>query len=177
MGMRAILLWLGILWGALSPGGAAWATAQAPDLIRYEGEECLLFSEPLNAFWKPGNPRPTFVPTNTANWRGYTASWEIAEGVLYLIEIRGQIGKPDGTLSQATLAELFPGHTGKVEAVWFTGTLRVPWGKRLHFTRAGYGAIYEKELVIRVERGRVVGSPVVGTSTQGGGLPPAHERP
>jgi hypothetical protein len=171
MSVRMLAAMLGILWGALMPGSGAWATPQAPDLILYEGEERLLYSEPLDSFWGPGNPRPTFVPTHTANWRGYTASWEIVEGRLYLTGIQGRIGKPDGTLSEAGLAMLFPGAAGKVEAVWFTGTLRIPWGNRLHFTRAGYGAIYEKEFVIRVEKGRVVGSPVVGNPTQGGGLP------
>jgi hypothetical protein len=171
MRMRTLAVWLGILWGALAFGGSAWATAQIPDELVYEGEKCMLFSEPLESYWGPGNPRPRFVPPHTANWRGYRASWEIAEGMLYLTGLRGQVGNPDGTLSQVTLAEIFPGNTGRVEAVWFTGTLRVPQGKQIRYTHMGYESMYERDLLIRLERGKVLSTSVIDNTTRGGGAP------
>lgn len=178
MSVRTLLIWLGVVWGALACG-SAWATAQIPDALLYEGEKVWLFSEPLESLWGPGNPRPRFVPPHTANWRGYEAAWEIAEGRLYLTDFRGQVATPGGPLSQVTLTDLFPGSTGRVEAMWFTGTLRIPQGRQLQYIHMGYESLYERELLIRVERGKVVGTSVIDNTTRGGGRvgPPKPETP
>jgi len=50
--------------------------------------------------------------------------------------------------------------TEPVLADWFTGVLRVPRGEMLAYVDMGFGSVYEEELHIHVERGRVTGTRV-----------------
>lgn len=77
---------------------------------------------------------------STACWRGYIGTWEIKDECFYLVQVEGAfkvIGEP-------------------ILAEWFTGALRIPRGEQLHYVHMGFGSIYEEELHIRVEHGRVV---------------------
>ena len=143
---------------------AALATTQFSDILYLNGQKHSLDSLPLEPYYGPGNPRPKFRAPNTATWRGYIATWEIEEGVLYLKAIRawtdqGEVGLP----------ALFPGQKAPVAATWFTGKLKVPQGKVLKL--AVPHPIYEKYLMITVEKGRVVSQEVVdnpgGTQSPG----------
>src|SRR5690606_22127745 len=63
----------------------ALATAQIPDRILIDGQDYALNTNPLTprlvaSGWLP--PKEAMV--SSANWRGYTASWEIADGQLML---------------------------------------------------------------------------------------------
>lgn len=63
----------------------ALATAQIPDRIRIDGQDYALNTNPLTprlaaSGWKP----PEEAMVSSANWRGYTASWEITDGKLVL---------------------------------------------------------------------------------------------
>lgn len=148
-------------------------TAQAPDSIFYKGEFYPLASEPLADCWAHRQrPRPHFAPINTACWRGYIAGWEIRDGRLYLIDIRGTLAAPatddegfppsaDAAEVPATLDRLFPGEPPPILADWFTGTLNVRQGEMLHYVHMGYGSVFEKTLHIDVVEGRVVAERVV----------------
>jgi hypothetical protein len=50
---------------------------------------------------------------------------------------------------------------GKVKANWFSGDLRLPEGKLLQYVHMGYGSVYERELTLSVESGRVTKESVV----------------
>lgn len=152
-----------VVLGLLAPQ-AALATTQFPDLIYLEGQKYSLFSLPLEQYYGPGNPRPKFRAPNTALWRGYIGIWEIKGGVLYLKDIQawtqqGEVG----------LEALFPGQKGPVAATWFTGKLRVPQGKVLKPYVPH--PIYEKYLMITVEKGRVVSQEIIDNP---GGQPPGR---
>ena len=132
----------------------ALATTQCSDILYLNGQQHSLESLPLEQYYGPGNPRPKFRAPNTATWRGYIATWEIDRGALQLKTIRawtdhGEVG----------LAALFPGRKGSVPATWFTGKLKVPQGKILKVS-VPY-PIYEKYLMISVEKGRVLNQEVV----------------
>ena len=153
LSLKIMIAVLGVL-GFLVPE-AALATTQFSDILYLNGQKHSLDSLPLETYYGPGNPRPKFRAPNTATWRGYIATWEIDRGVLYLKAIRawtdrGEMGLPD----------LFPGRKGPVVATWFTGKLKVPQGKVLK--PAVPYPIYEKYLVITVEKGRVVSREVTG---------------
>jgi hypothetical protein len=133
---------------------AALATTQFSDILYLNGQKHSLDSLPLEQYKDPGNPLPKFRAPNTATWRGYIATWEINRGVLYLKAIRawteqGKVG----------LEALFPGQQGPVPATWFTGKLTVPYGKILK--PAVPHPIYEKHLLITIEKGRVVNQKVM----------------
>ena len=43
-------------------------------------------------------------------------------------------------------------------ADWFTGVVRVPRGKLLRYIHMGFGSVFEKELHLKIEKGRVTAS-------------------
>lgn len=127
-------------------------TAQIPEQIRYQGKTHSLFSNPLDAYFSAGGKQPPFQATCSALWRGYVGRWEITDGQLYLRTIRGDL--EDGT--EASLKTVFPEASGRVFAHWYTGTLRIPQGDRLKYVHGGYASVYEKDLLIDVEKGVIV---------------------
>ena len=90
---------------------------------------------------------------NTACWRGYVATWEIEDDVLYLNAINGP---GFGIVPSWRM-------TGddRLAADWFTGVLRVPRGKQLHYVHMGFSSVYEEELHFKIAAGRVLARRVV----------------
>jgi len=154
------ILRLSFLVGLLGiTSGNALATAQAPDILIYEGERFALFSNPLESYYNEDNPRPSFNSHSTGNWRGYVATWKIDGDTLYLRDIKAWL---NGT--EVGLDTLFPEHQGKIEASWFTGKLRVPRGKELSYVHMGYASIYEQDIIISVQAGKVVKTEIIDNS-------------
>jgi len=160
--MKILLVALAVL--AFMVPGAALATTQCSEILYLDGQEHSLISNPLEQYYGPNNPRPKFRAPNTATWRGYIGTWEIKGGVLYLKAIRAWTEK-----GEVGLEALFPGQKGPVAATWFTGKLRVPQGKVLKPYVPH--PIYEKYLMITVERGRVKGKEIINNP---GGQPPGR---
>jgi len=55
---------------------------------------------------------------------------------------------------------------GPLLADWFTGVLRVPRGEMLAYVHMGFGSVYEEEVHIHVERGRVTGSRIYNNRSE-----------
>lgn len=127
-------------------------TAQIAEVLRYHGMDVTMCSEPLGDYFAMGGRDPGFESNCTALWRGYVGRWEIVDRRLYLIELSGTL--MDGT--SASVATIFPDFPDRVFAHWYTGTIRIPQGREIEYVHAGYGSIYERDLLIEVERGVVV---------------------
>ena len=141
----------------LLPANPAWPTAQIPERIVYEGTEGSLFTEPLESYFGKDNPRPDFAAPHTACWRGYVAAWEIREDNLYLTDLKAWMrDNKEGKAAPVAFEKIFPGKTKPLKAEWFTGTLRIPQGKPIRYVHMGYQTIYEHEVFLRVEAGKVV---------------------
>lgn len=80
---------------------------------------------------------------STACWRQYIGTWEIKDNKFYLINLEGRYRLKDDT---------------PIIADWFTGTLRIPQGEMLHYVHMGYGSVFEQELHVKIENGRVTKS-------------------
>ncbi len=155
-------------------GFQSFGTAQVPDFLVYEGDTMMLFSLPLES-----HPNKSlFVPEvlfgkeyslRTDAWRGYSATWEIEEGRLYLVAIYNpcyaleeERSSDESTdelgVEYADLQSLFPTQfkEGRVAADWFSGNLFAPFGECLFYVHDGFESIYEKELEFGVENGMVV---------------------
>ena len=71
---------------------------------------------------------------------------------------------PDGPLIDfSTLSDIpaLPPHRdedGRVACDWFTGELRVPMGRRIHYVHGGYGSTWERDRLISCQLGVVVRS-------------------
>jgi TPR repeat protein len=140
----------------------AYGSAQAPDVIIYNGAHCKLLSTPLESYWNDSHPKPEFgiyrregitLGPSTGNWRGYQATWEILGDVLYLIGI--------DSISEIGLNEVFPQNDGRVRATWYNGTLRIPKGEMLVYVHFGYAQIYSEEIFLTAEEGKIVGSEII----------------
>ena len=146
--------------------GQAFATAQIPDSLVYQGETHPIFSNPLESYFDKDHPRPqnVFVFSCTACWRGYVAMWTIEERFLYLTKLK------EGTCSrdakEIDLSRVFPGQKGQIKATWFSGALRIPMGERLHYVHMGYGSLYEKTRVLTIERGKLTNDYVVDNTKE-----------
>jgi hypothetical protein len=148
------------------------ATSQAPDVLIYDNKIYDLFANPLESFYTKRNNRPPFrirpdVMGSSSNWRGYVATWEIKDEVLYLRAIDAWICDSDEYVTdkckKADLREIFGESClkGKVRATRFSGHLRIPDGKLLHYVHMGYGSVYEREIILAVESGKVIGKTAV----------------
>jgi hypothetical protein len=126
-------------------------TAQRADIIIIEGKEYPLFTNPLEDYWTKKNPKPPIGLPVTSCWRGYIATWEIIDNILYLIDIT--IRTPKG---ETGLVYVFPDTTDKIKATWYSGELRIPQGDCLHYEHGGYESIYASDWFISIEKGEVV---------------------
>ncbi|MFZ2277788.1 MAG: hypothetical protein WAW39_08310 [Prosthecobacter sp.] len=130
----------------------AAATEQEDDFILYRGERCVLethwlFPAPFQAYFADGkHGKYPLEMTSTANYRGHVATYEIADGRLYLAKfqpshmsdlLEQEKSQPKGAEAvvkkkQARLDEVlrqvFPGRAaadGRIFADWYTGQLRI----------------------------------------------------
>jgi hypothetical protein len=147
------LLSTGVVLTAAAP---AWPTAQIPEKILYEGKSGSLFTNPLESYFTKDNPRPEFAAPHTACWRGYIGSWEIRENTLYLVDINAWMRDGSGKAAPVGFNAVFPGKKAPLKAEWFTGTLRIPRGKPIRHVHMGYQTVYEEEVHLRIEAGKVV---------------------
>lgn len=146
----------------------ALPTAQVPDFITIEGEKLALYANPLESFLRILKQRPRLFHEpyrmSTANWRGYVANWAIIKGELYLTGIEAfdcPIAKQPvdaRNCKRVTLESMFPDKVTRdgVLASWFTGKLTIPKGKMLQYVHMGYGSVYEGEIVLEVEKGKLI---------------------
>jgi hypothetical protein len=137
---------------------AATATAQIPDRIVYEGKEYDLQTNPMEDYFNR-NPskRPKGSVVSSALWRGYIATFEISDNVLYLKDISIEVSKKttDGSFDtepKSVLRDVVP-EGGRLKIDWFTGLLVLPYGKLVSYVHMGYGSTFEKYVLIEVDRG------------------------
>lgn len=135
--------------------------AQLPDIIFYNDEKLELYSNPLESYWSSNKKRrPTFQVEEECR-RGYIATWEIIDKLLILREIDGNVEKRFflfwRKIKRYSMKMLFPAiNTKGVVASWFTGKIRIPQGKMMFYVHQEYDSRFEREMVITIERGKVL---------------------
>ncbi len=125
-------------------------TAQASEVLEHNGVSLSLCSNPLSSYLDQRNFE--FQVVSTACWRGYIGYWSITENKLYLNNIEGYLKNGE----KVSLKTIFPNHTGKVFADWYSGELRCPQGKLIDYVHGGYASTYEKDLFITIKDGIVI---------------------
>ena len=136
-------------------------TAQISEQLIFEGQKVPLLTNPLNDYFSLGGRDPGFESTSTALWRGYVGTWEILNDRMYLVALHGSLKSGE----DADLESVFPGFAHRVFAHWFSGTLRIPQGKRLEYVHMGYGSTFERDLFLDIERGVIVATRVCHNGT------------
>jgi hypothetical protein len=128
-------------------------TAQAGEKLLYESNEYFIHTEPLYEFLELLRYRQPFQPPSTACWRGYFGSWEIRDGKLYLIGLKGYIEN----YVVVGIEHLFPKQK-EVFAEWYSGEIRIPLGDMLKYVHAGFASIYEEDFYIKFKNGIQIGT-------------------
>lgn len=139
------------------------ATAQQSEVIFLDGEKLGLYACPLEQYeWRKP---PGFTPISTGNYRGYVGTWLIEDQRLYLTGIEAELCRTGWPrrCRPTSLQALFPKliKQGRVEATWFSGTLRVLRGKLLTYVHMGFASVFEEEIHLEVEQGRVIKRTVI----------------
>lgn len=126
-------------------------TTQACDSIHYKDEVHPLYSEPMTGTLLRMDYLRETGPISTARSRGYVCHWKIDDDGLFLVHFENR-----GIALSVPVTDL------PIHATWFSGELRIQDGQEVpddsHFE---YGATYEREIVLRVESGCVVGSEII----------------
>jgi hypothetical protein len=131
------------------------ATAQQPDIIIYKGKKYSLQTNPLEEFFKKyPDKRPKTNIISTANWRGYVATFELVDSILFLLDIQIEIDTDKGLKKKSVISEVFPGKT-TVELDWFNGILTLPYGELLNYVHMGYGSTFEYYFLLEVRQGKM----------------------
>jgi len=133
-----------------------FATGQAGDVLIFKGDTLILFSNPLEQYLDK-QPERTFNGKelkwlSTDCYRGYLATWEVANDSLFLISV--QKGCNSVTPEYFDLKAEFGSERVFVE--WFTGKTLAPKGKLFHYNHSGYDSFFEKELVLTFTHGLLV---------------------
>lgn len=137
----------------------AFATAQFPDRIIYEGKEYSLQTNPMEPYFeKHPDRKPKGGVISSALWRGYVAAFEFRTNRLFLKDIRIQIWneKEDGTSWKSVRDEIVP----KGEELfidWFTGILVLPGGELVNYVHMGYGSTYSNYILLELKDGGLTG--------------------
>lgn len=124
-------------------------TAQATETLIYKGEKLRLCAEPLAGYFELKEIEAPFRAPHTALWRGYVGTWEIVDDRLYLVDLMGW-AKSSGKVG---LDFLFSGCSTRVFAHWASGLLRATQGKRIRYVHAGFGSVYEHDLLLHCDNG------------------------
>jgi len=135
-------------------------TAQASELLIYQGQELSLCETPLDDYLASSGRHIEFEATSTALWRGYVGTWEIINDRLYLVALDGCM-LVDNKQRDVKLKDVFPQYPEGLFAHWYSGELRCPRGKLLDYVHGGYMSTYEEDLFIEVKNGLVIGERVV----------------
>jgi len=120
---------------------------QFPEKIIINNIEMDLFSEPLSRYIKRANINLSFKGFSLL--RRYIATWTIIENKLFLVKIVANLS----TGEQVSVSTLFPNTSTNVFADWFTGWLVIPQGNLLKSGCVGFDDIYEKSLMININKG------------------------
>jgi hypothetical protein len=138
----------------------AFATAQLPEILIYEGKREMMFTCPQIPTDHPRikvlteeelieKETDRFINPmifSTACWRRYVGSWEIRDNRLFLRRI-------DGRFELTGEGPLF--------ADWVSRSLTIPRGEVLERVHMGFDTVYEENVIIHVENGVVVNTEII----------------
>ena len=155
------LLFLLIMLFAEQP---AQATGQAADKLIIEGKEHMLFTNPLEPYFSLHPDKRPKSGGSTSLWRAYIATFEIREGLLYILDVETRFHNLEiNDLQLVSVYDSIFGSEKNVVADWFEGLLVIPTGQQLQHISMGYASIYEQYLLLQIvkghlQKGRVMGS-------------------
>jgi hypothetical protein len=115
--------------------------------MTFAGQQDSILERPFNDFLKRLPVIPRFDVPSTANYKGYTASWEVKDSRLYLVTF-------DATTNHQpySVSLLFSGRMVPIHADWYSGTVHIVSGRE---TLAQGRYTYERVTALQVTNGVV----------------------
>jgi len=132
--------------GFLAIAFSTFATEQQRDTVAFGGQRHLILERPLNDFLRRLPTIPRFDVPHTANYKGYTASWEVRDSHLYLASFSATTNRRPFSVSL-----LFPDRRLPILADWYSGSVHAVSGPKYF---QGYYT-YERVTALRVTNGVV----------------------
>lgn len=134
----------------------AFATAQYPDKIYFDGKLYDLQSNPMEPYFeKNPDKKPKSGIVSSALWRGYVATFEVADGGLYLRDVEIKVRDPQkehSIIFKSVIDEVLP-KGQKLKIDWFSGLLILPYGKMVNYVHMGYGSTFENYILVEINSG------------------------
>jgi hypothetical protein len=137
---------------------STFATEQVRDTVTITGQQHSMLERPLNGLLCRLPAIPRFDVPSTANYKGYTASWEVRDSRLYLASFSATTNRQPFS---ATL--LFPDRTLPILADWYSGSVHIISGRE---TLAHGHYTYERVTALRVKNGVVTATNELRTVTE-----------
>jgi hypothetical protein len=152
--MRCLLLLLTLVLAA-----PAFGTAQIPDELTVDGQAVDLYARPILVLL---DQRPDLQKKVdrykdggcSASWTGLRASWEIRDDQLFLVRLEANPCSDPTTIPLRKLGARRG--ADRLLADWYSGELRIPQGRELEYVHMGFESRYERDLLLTIEKGRVV---------------------
>lgn len=127
-------------------------TAQIKEKIILNGEQYLMYSEPLEPYLIRLNEKVKFDYRTTGCWRGYIGTWTLKNNRLYLIDLEGtKYDSESKSYREVGIEYLFLNQEA-VFAKWFSGQLEICDGELIN-TWTTYADPYENILYLKFEKG------------------------
>ncbi|GEM50247.1 hypothetical protein HX001_15020 [Empedobacter brevis] len=126
-------------------------TAQIGEILLIDHQQYIIAEQPLHNYFKKLDHPPYFTPPSPTCWRGYYGKWELRDDELFLINFKGYLDD----LNEVDLAYLFPGQED-VFAKWYSGIVKIPQGKLINFNQLTHTSIYEEDLMLCFENGKLI---------------------
>ena len=126
-------------------------TAQIGEILVIDNQQFIIAEHPLHDYFKKMNHPPYFTPPSPTCWRGYYGKWELKDDELYLINFKGYLDD----LDEVDLNFLFP-RKEEVLANWYSGIIKIPRGKLIHLNQLTHTSIYEEDLMLCFENGKLI---------------------
>jgi hypothetical protein len=139
------------------------ATAQQPDILVIDDTKYALYTNPLKTILLTREIKTKSDMVSTANWKGYTASWEIKDNNFLLNDVtvdkNSMFSKKFSVLNEIFPEKekgFFSGSSNEdFIADWYSGVLIVPFGNLIDYQHMGYGSTYENYLILSIKKGIV----------------------
>ncbi|MEC5396035.1 hypothetical protein [Bergeyella sp. RCAD1439] len=140
------------------------ATEQEPDRIKIDGTEYDLLNNPFEKYLeknidvynkldklkidKDGNKQ-----ISTGNYRGYIATYELKDSILYLVELVIPDPNSDFEKNISVFKQIFG--EKKLINLNYTGILEIPIGKLIESYNFGYSSLYESYKLVTIKNDNV----------------------
>ncbi len=133
------------------------ATEQTPDLLIYKSDTIYIDNFPLEILSKTDaiieKRLDDTTCLSTDCWRQHIGIWKIENDSLFLIGLKDCCDNKEIPLGKIfNKSEI---KNGKVFANWYSDNIKSGFGKRLAFDEENWQHIYEKNIELKIVRGKI----------------------